>query len=69
MVSSVPAIWISSTCLAASRPLLVSNSSSKDVGMRPKPLVVLLRFSEKALGASLAPMPGLRHCGQCFDSS
>eukprot|EP00959_Pyramimonas_sp_CCMP1952_P178306 3727216-Pyramimonas_sp.AAC.1 len=37
--------------------------------MRPKPLVVLLSFSQKALGASLAPVSGFRRCKQCFDSS
>eukprot|EP00959_Pyramimonas_sp_CCMP1952_P412660 8647243-Pyramimonas_sp.AAC.1 len=69
MVSSLPPMLTSSTGLAARRPPLVSNSSSQDVGLRPKPLVALLSFSEEALGASLAPVPGSRRCKQCFDSS
>eukprot|EP00959_Pyramimonas_sp_CCMP1952_P303709 6355785-Pyramimonas_sp.AAC.1 len=58
MVPPVPAILIPSTCLAVSRLLLVSSSSSWDVGRRPEPRAVLLSFSEKARGASLAPVPG-----------
>eukprot|EP00959_Pyramimonas_sp_CCMP1952_P427048 8944296-Pyramimonas_sp.AAC.1 len=69
MVSSVPAILISSTGLAVSRLLLVSNSSSQDAGRRQRPLVALLSFSGEARGASLVPVPGSKHCKQCFDSS
>eukprot|EP00959_Pyramimonas_sp_CCMP1952_P070725 1476534-Pyramimonas_sp.AAC.1 len=69
MVSPAPAILISSTSLAVRRLELVSNFSSLDVGMRPNPLVVFLSFSEKTLGVPLAPVPGLRRCKQCFDSS
>eukprot|EP00959_Pyramimonas_sp_CCMP1952_P130952 2738137-Pyramimonas_sp.AAC.1 len=69
MVSSVPASLISSKLLAVSKLLLVSHSSSWDMGRRPKPLVALLSFSERARGASLVPVPGFKHCRQCFGSS
>eukprot|EP00959_Pyramimonas_sp_CCMP1952_P399783 8376795-Pyramimonas_sp.AAC.2 len=69
MAPSASVILMSSTCLAESRLLLASNSSSQDVGLRPKPLVILLNFSGRARGASLVPVPGSRHCRQCFDSS
>eukprot|EP00959_Pyramimonas_sp_CCMP1952_P465262 9488001-Pyramimonas_sp.AAC.1 len=38
-------------------------------GSETEALVVRLSSSEKARGASLVPVPGLRHCTQCFDSS
>eukprot|EP00959_Pyramimonas_sp_CCMP1952_P007806 163178-Pyramimonas_sp.AAC.2 len=60
---------MSSTCLAARRLELVSNSSSWDVGVIPKPLAVFLSFSDKALDTPLVPTPGLRRRQQCLDSS
>eukprot|EP00959_Pyramimonas_sp_CCMP1952_P396475 8306789-Pyramimonas_sp.AAC.1 len=69
MVSSVPAIWVSSTFSAVNKWLLVSNTSSQDADRTPKPLVALLSLNEKARGATLVPVPGFKHCKQGFVSS
>eukprot|EP00959_Pyramimonas_sp_CCMP1952_P245739 5135858-Pyramimonas_sp.AAC.2 len=58
MVSSAPAILMSSPWLAVSRLLLVST-----------PRCRTWVFNVKPRGASLVPVPGMRHCKQCFDSS
>eukprot|EP00974_Lingulodinium_polyedra_P015274 1480336-Lingulodinium_polyedra.AAC.1 len=60
---------MSSTCLADLTSFIISNSGSNDAELKPKCVVVFFSLREKALGASFVPVPGLRHCKQCTDSS
>eukprot|EP00959_Pyramimonas_sp_CCMP1952_P416261 8721336-Pyramimonas_sp.AAC.1 len=69
MVSSALAMFISSKCLAVRRlgltsELLVVRCGSESRASRGRP-----GFQRKALGASLVPVPGSRHCRQRLDSS
>ena len=69
MFFSVPAMMISSTCLAVSRFFLISNSGSYEVGLRLNAIARLLNSIQNARGASLVPVPGLMHWRQWMDSS
>eukprot|EP00959_Pyramimonas_sp_CCMP1952_P142277 2978154-Pyramimonas_sp.AAC.1 len=60
IVPPAPAMFMSSTCSAVRSIGRASKSSSYDVAFSPKPRMIVLSFSENALGA-LRCLPGLRH--------